>query len=290
MVQATELYDQIMSGIGLTSEQLAEKNTYVGGSSAHMLWNGHWSDLWKRLKGLEKTNFNKFNIQLGNVTEKFNIIWQAKNKNWDLEFPTEVIRHPDVSCIGALVDAIGEDRLGKFVIDAKHTHPYRGDYANIESRLEDSYYWQAQNNMLATGIGRFCLTAIAGNNLIEPIFIDANWEHQEKLVELHKEFWWHMEGDDRCPADPASLGKPKIKSTLLKVIDMSKNNLFVDLANDFHELHPAEQKFKAIKEKLKKLVPDDAKEVHGGGLKIVRNKAGSLTIKTEKTEKKKDAA
>ncbi len=281
-----ELLDAYLSTLGLTTTQIEQRKTGIGGSSAKDLWDGNWTKLYNQIVNGEQEDLSRqFNVQLGHVTEYFNIIWYAAEQGWDVSFPKDSIVHPNFTYIRCLPDAIGRNDQGEFVIDGKHTG------ANTpwwnEQNLLDYYYWQAQHNMLAVGFGRFVLTPIWGNQKSDPIWIDATPDHQEEYLDRARSFWWHVENQEP-PVDPAGGEEVSISFDDMRTVDMQGNNAWATMAGSYVEHEANAKSFEEAKKGLKDLVPADARLAHGYGIEIKRNKRGALTIK--QMEAQHDAA
>lgn len=263
--------------IGLTEQQLEAKKHYIGGSNAKFIWSGEWQTAYNNIIGQSEDLSKIFHVNLGNITEQYNLLWQASRKKWN------AISFPDVAFavdkkrpfIGALVDALGNDKDGVFVIDAKHTGAF-GDYLN-KNILIERYYWQAINNMLATGIERFCLSVIAGNKIQQPIWIEYNKQHADEYRSRCESFWWHIKNN--TPPEDKKLDdvSDKEKSQWVEK-DMSTNNEWINYAVDFIDNENAHKKYTTAKKNIHSLVDKNTNVAWGGNIVAKRNTAGSLTI------------
>jgi hypothetical protein len=277
-----------INSIGLTKKQIKAKQHYIGGSNAKFIWSGEWQTAYTNITGKGEDLSKIFHVNLGNVTEQYNVLWQASRKKWDaISFPDEAIaidrKRP---FIGALVDALGNDKNGVFVIDAKHTGAF-GEYLN-EDILIERYYWQAINNMVATGIPRFCLSVIAGNKIKQPIWIEYNKEHADEYKKRCESFWWHIENN--APPEEKELEdiSDSEKSQWVEQ-DMSTSNEWISHSIDFVDNEEAHKKFMEAKKSIHSLVDKQTNIAWGGNVVAKRNSAGSLTISSIKKEKGKEA-
>jgi hypothetical protein len=59
---------------------------------------------------------------------------------------------------------------------------------------------------------------------------------------------------------------------------MSASNSWADFAATFRRTRPAYQEHEAAKADLKKLVPEDAREAVGHGLRAKRSKSGAISF------------
>ena len=290
MNDANLMLPEFMKDKGLTARQKSAKASYIGGSTAKLIWDGEWEKAYDRIMGLEKSNFNKFNIQLGHITERYNLLWQGARKGWKLEFPTEHYFLADKPYIGALVDAFGSDKDGVFVIDAKHLRALNdsGDKwkGYTEEDAQRQYYWQGVNNMLACKMERFCLSCVFGNHIAQPMFQDLNQEHADEYLKRAKAFWWHIEHKDR-PGDTVQ-EDISVEEMTMREVDMSENNLWAINAGAYLETEDSAARFEMAKRSIKAQVEKDVSKASGYGLEIKRSKSGSLLI--SKIDEKEQAA
>ncbi len=278
-----------MLNVGLTNEQLKAKKTYIGGSSAKDLAEGRWDKLYNRIIHDKGEDLSKiFKVQLGHITEEFNLTWFADMMDFDLpdKITTKALRHPTYPYIGCLPDAIMTKENGrKVVIDAKHTTA-KAPWWN-EQKLAEYYFPQAQHNMLATGIHSFYLSVIFGNEGPVAIEIpyDAKWSM--KYLGFCRTFWKHIKSKTPPVDINAELAIPKIALDDMRELDMTKGNMAVDWGNAAHIIitdKEAHTRWDDAKKEIKELVPDDVKRAYGNGVEITRNKKGSMTVKTKEKD------
>jgi hypothetical protein len=65
---------------------------------------------------------------------------------------------------------------------------------------------------------------------------------------------------------------------------MTSSNSWAELAATFRRTRPAFQEHEGAKADLKKLVPEDAKEAMGHGLRAKRSKSGAISFDLLETE------
>ncbi len=273
---------KVLSPYDLSDKQRFDKGTYIGGSTAKLVFEGDWQTAYDRIVNGGDNLSDKFNVQLGCLTEHLNLSWSAVINNWrSFKIPKDVIRHPDHKHIGALVDAIGLDEIGEFIVDAKHVRAF-GLYTNngqtsMEKTVEQ-YYWQGINNMLATGIHRFCLNVIDGNNINFQVFIPFDEDNANEYIKRSKEFWKHVE-TKTPPEDKFVDDAPnEIRSEYIDY-DFHGNNAWANAAHDFLEKQKESKKFEGIKKFIKTLVPEDAGKVTGHGVTASRNAKGQISVR-----------
>jgi hypothetical protein len=65
---------------------------------------------------------------------------------------------------------------------------------------------------------------------------------------------------------------------------MSASNSWAEFAATFRRTRPAHQEHEGAKVDLKKLVPEDAKEAEGHGLRAKRSKSGAISFELMEME------
>jgi hypothetical protein len=287
MNSAGDMYSEYMKNFGLTDNQITKKRQYIGGSTAKLVWDGKWEEAYDRIMGDGEDLSKKFNVQLGHITERYNLLFQGQRKKWSMEFPNQAFCLEKKPYIGALVDAIGEDKDGKFVIDAKHLRALNdsGDrfkgYTTEMARRQ--YYWQGVNNMLATNLNRFCLSCVFGNQISQPMFQDLNQEHAKEYMVRAEAFWWHITNFDR-PGDQV-VDDISEEEMLMREVDMTGSNAWANHVGDYTEYESHSRLFEAAKKALKEMVEKDVARAYGNGVEIKRSASGSLLISRYEKEK-----
>ena len=71
---------------------------------------------------------------------------------------------------------------------------------------------------------------------------------------------------------------PRPRLEAIRVVDMTSSNSWAEFAATFRRTRPAFQEHEGAKAELKKLVPEDAKEAIGHGLRAKRSKSGAISF------------
>jgi hypothetical protein len=71
---------------------------------------------------------------------------------------------------------------------------------------------------------------------------------------------------------------PRPRVEAIKIVDMSSSNSWADLAATYAKTRLAHAEHELSKAELKKLVPEDAKEAIGHGLRAKRSKSGAVSF------------
>jgi hypothetical protein len=71
---------------------------------------------------------------------------------------------------------------------------------------------------------------------------------------------------------------PRPRLEAVRIVDMSSSNSWAEFAATYRRTRPAYQEHEGAKADLKKLVPEDAKEATGHGLRAKRSKSGAISF------------
>ena len=71
---------------------------------------------------------------------------------------------------------------------------------------------------------------------------------------------------------------PKVRVEAVRMVDMSSSNAWAELAAQFRETRSAFLKHETAKAELKALMPEDAKEAVGHGVRARRSKSGAVSF------------
>lgn len=259
--------------LGLTKEQIAARKQGIGASEAAIIMGHNWLPLW-----LEKTGkqapadlSDEFAPMLGHVTETFNLYWYEKRTGRELSrlgYGAVSERHDFLRCT---LDGFDEKLRGP--VNAKHVN----GFSKVED-LRTRYYPQMTHEMIVTGSDRAILSCIIGTSEPELIEIEFDPFYAEGYIKRAREFWGYVMRNEP-PQSVEGAAAPPVAPEKMRVVDMSGNNEWGSLAADWNAHRVAAKTFEAATKGLKGLVEPDVKEAFGRGLKIVRNKAGSLSIK-----------
>ena len=270
--------------MGLTPEQIEERRKYIGGTDAKRIMTGDWHSLWEEKTGRVSPEdlSDVFQVQLGLVTESFNLYWLEKTSPISITaYGKELglVKDTDFPFMACHPDAVGYDEHGRnLLIDAKHSNAFNDDDGIIET-----YYWQMQHNAKVMQCSRICIPWIKGNSWPGPVYMDADLAAQAQMIDLEKKFWWHVE-NDIAPEQDEAPDVPFIPITDRKDYDYTGNNEWANFAVDYVSCQDAASDFDDAKKALKKLVPDDAKTVMGHGVEARVAKNGSVRFFTYEVE------
>jgi hypothetical protein len=126
------------------------------------------------------------------------------------------------------------------------------------------------------------LSIITGGGKWVEMTIPADPLYQHLLLTAEKKFWRCVQNGET----PRLFGiePPRPRLAAVRVVDMTSSNSWAELAATFRRTRPAFQEHEGAKAELKKLVPEDAKEAMGHGLRAKRSKSGAVSFDLLETE------
>jgi predicted phage-related endonuclease len=251
------------------------RDSYIGGSDARTILGGDESALirlWQEKRGEAEAEDLTCNlpVQLGLATEELNRRWFEQETGRLLASVQRFVRHPKLDWMGATLDGMVKDESAVF--EGKFMLPW----SFTEEGAAEKHMAQLQHNMLVTGARRAYLSILTGGAKWVSIEVEADPVYQTVLVQVERIFWRCVRTGER----PRVFGAepPKAKLPVVRVVDMSASNAWAEHATSFARTFAAHSEHEAAKVELKALVPDDAKEAFGHGLKAKRSKSGAISF------------
>jgi predicted phage-related endonuclease len=135
---------------------------------------------------------------------------------------------------------------------------------------------QLQHNMWVTAARTAILSVITGGGKWVEITINADPLYQHLLLTAERKFWRCVQSGE--PPRLFGLEPPKPRLEAVRVVDMSASNSWAELAGIYRQTRAAHEDHEAAKTNLKKLMPEDAKEALGHGLRAKRSKSGAVSF------------
>ena len=145
-----------------------------------------------------------------------------------------------------------------------------------EEAAAEKHMAQLQHNMWVANARSAVLSIITGGGKWVEITIIADPLYQHLLLTAEKKFWrCVMSGEE-----PGLFGvePPRPRLEAVRIVDMSASNSWAEFAATVRRTRPAYQEHEGAKADLKKLVPEDAREAIGHGLRAKRSKSGALSF------------
>jgi predicted phage-related endonuclease len=180
------------------------------------------------------------------------------------------VKHPVIKWMAATLD--GTVEATGAVFEAKFMLPW----SFSEEAAAEKYMAQLQHNMWVTNAKEGVLSIITGGGKWVEITIAADCLYQHLLLTAEKKFWRCVEGGEPPRLFGAEPPRPRIEA--VRVVDMSSSNAWAELAGIFRQTRPAFLQHENAKAELKGLMPEDAKEAAGHGLRAKRSKSGAISF------------
>jgi hypothetical protein len=126
------------------------------------------------------------------------------------------------------------------------------------------------------------LSIITGGGKWVEIKIAADSLYQHLLVTAEKKFWRCVESGE--PPRLFGVEPPRARIEAVRIVDMSSSNAWAEFSSVFMRTHEAHLEHEKAKAELKGLMPQDAKEAVGHGVRAKRSKSGAVTFDVLSTE------
>jgi len=234
--------------------------------------------LWREKRGeLEPLDLSgNLIVQLGVVTESLNRHWFERNTGHILKDVQHRIRHPLIRWMGATLDGIVAETGAVF--EAKFMLPW----SFSEEGAAEKYMAQLQHNMWVTNVKVAVLSIITGGGKWVEVSIPADSLYQHLLLTAEKKFWRCVESGE--PPRVFGIEPPRVRIEAVRVVDMSSSNSWAEFAGIFRRTREAYGEHERAKTELKALLPEDAKEGIGHGIRARRAKNGAVSFDVLETE------
>jgi predicted phage-related endonuclease len=234
--------------------------------------------LWREKRGeIEPEDLSdNLIVQLGVITEPLNRLWFERNTGQVLTGIQRRVRHPVVRWMAATLDGVVE--ATNAVFEAKFMLPW----SFSEERAAQKHMAQLQHNMWITNAKQAVLAIITGGGKWVEIGISADPLYQHLLLTAEKKFWRCVESGE--PPRLFGVEPPRPRIEAVRVVDMSASNSWAEFAGVFRSSHSAFLEHERAKAELKNLVPEDAQQAIGHGVRAKRSKSGAITFELLKAE------
>jgi predicted phage-related endonuclease len=181
------------------------------------------------------------------------------------------VYHPVIRFLAATLDGM-VDGTGA-VFESKFMLPW----SFSEEGAAQKYMAQLQHNMWITNARTAALSIITGGGKWVELTIPADSLYQHLLLTAEKKFWRCVQSGD--PPRLFMAEPPKVRIEAVRIVDMSSSNAWAEFAAQFRETRPSFLKHEIAKTELKALIPEDAKEAVGHGVRARRSKSGVVSFK-----------
>jgi predicted phage-related endonuclease len=209
-------------------------------------------------------------VQLGTATEHLNRHWYEKNTGHAVTDAQRQVFHAVHRWMAATLD--GRIKAVGAVFEAKFMLPWNFS----EEGAAEKHMAQLQHNMWVTASRTAVLSIITGGGKWVEITIPADPLYQHLLLTAEKKFWRCVE----CGEPPRLFGvePPRPRVEAVRTVDMSGSNAWAEFANLYRLTRSAALDHDRAKTELKALVPEDAKEASGYGVRAKRSKSGAISF------------
>jgi len=257
------------------------RRSFIGGSDARIIMGDNETALlrlWREKRDeIEPEDLSaNLIVQLGNVTEHLNRHWYERNTG---QVVTEVQRqvfHPVKRWMAATLDGMVEATGAVF--EAKFMLPW----SFSEEAAAEKHMAQLQHNMWVTACRTSVLSIITGGGKWVEMAIPADPLYQHLLLTAEKKFWRCVESGE--PPRLFGIDPPRPRIEAVRIVDMSASNSWAEFAGVFCQTRAAYLDHDAAKVELKKLMPEDAKEAIGHGVRAKRSKSGAISFDLHEME------
>ena len=145
-----------------------------------------------------------------------------------------------------------------------------------EEAAAEKYMAQVQHNMWVTHLRSSVLSIITGGGKWVEITIPMDPLYLSVLVSAEKKFWRCVQTGEMPHLINAEPPRPRIEA--IRIVDMSSSNSWAEFAALFRNTREAFLDHERAKSELKALMPEDAKEAIGHGVRARRSKSGQSAL------------
>ena len=140
----------------------------------------------------------------------------------------------------------------------------------------EKYAAQLQHNLWVVAGKTAVLSVITGGGKWVGIEVPADPLYQHLIVTAERKFWRCVESGEFPTLFGVEPPKPRIAA--VRIVDMSTSNAWAEFAGAFMRTHPAFLEHERAKAELKGLVPENAQQAIGHGVRAKRSKSGTITL------------
>src|SRR5499427_4268919 len=257
------------------------RGSFIGGSDARIIMGSDEAALvrlWREKRGEVGPEDLSGNlaVQLGKVTEALNRNWYERNTGRTVGDVQRLVQHSAIPWMAATLDGIVEG-IGA-VFEAKFMLPW----SFSEGAATEKYMAQLQHNMWVTNARMAALSIISGGGKRAEIAVAADPLYQHLLLTAEKKFWRCVRFGDTPHLFGVEPPRPRIEA--VRIVDMSSSNAWAEFAALFRSTKSAFLEHERAKSELKALIPEDAKEAIGHGVRARRSKSGAVSFDVLETE------
>ena len=257
------------------SKKRTERRYFIGGSDARIIMGDGEAALirlWREKRGdIEPEDLSgNLIVQLGVATEDLNRRWYEANTGQIVTDVQKRCFHPALRWMAATID--GRIEGSDAVFEAKFMLPW----SFTEEAAAEKYMPQLQHNMAVVAARTAVLSVITGGGKWVEILAHADPLYQHLIVTAERKFWRCVESGEEPQVFGVDPPKPQLKA--VRIVDMTASNAWVEFAAIFARTRAAHLEHEQAKVGLKGLMPEDAKEAIGHGVRAKRSKSGAVSF------------
>jgi YqaJ-like viral recombinase domain len=261
--------------------KVVERRAFIGGSDARIIMGNDEAaliQLWREKRGEAEPEDLSGNliVQLGTATEELNRSWYERNTGRRVTDVQRRVRHSAIPWMVATLD--GTVEATGAVFESKFMLPW----SFSEEAAAEKYTPQVQHNMWVTHLRTSVLSIITGGGKWVEVSIPMDPLYLSVLVSAEKKFWRCVQSGESPHLINVEPPRPRIEA--VRVVDMSAWNSWAEFAALFRDTRSAFLDHERAKSELKALMPEDAKEAIGHGVKAKRSKSGAVSFDVLETE------
>jgi YqaJ-like viral recombinase domain len=256
-------------------EGSSSRRSFIGGSDARIIMGYDEAALvrlWQEKRGEigpEDLSGNLI-VQLGSATEDLNRSWYERNTGRRVTDVQRHVKHSAIGWMAATLDGIVEQTAAVF--EAKFMLPW----SFSEEAAAQKYMAQLQHNMWVTHLRSAALSIITGGGKWVEITVHMDPLYLSVLVAAEKKFWRCVQSGEVPHLINAEPPRPRIEA--IRIVDMSASNSWAEFAGLFKSTRDAFVDHERARNELKALMPEDAKEAIGHGVRAKRSKSGAVSF------------
>ena len=251
------------------------RRSFIGGSDARIIMSSDEAALirlWREKRGEAEPEDLSGNlvVQLGVATEALNQTWYEHNTGRAVTDVQRWVRHPVHRYLAATLDGFVND------LDAVFEAKFMLPWSFSEEAAAEKHMAQLQHNMWVTNARSAVLSIITGGGKWIEMTIPADALYQHFLVTAERRFWRCVQTGDM--PRPYGVEPPRPRIEAVRVVDMSESNSWAEFAGLLCATRSAFLDHERARSELKALMPEDAKEASGHGVRAKRSKSGAVSF------------
>jgi predicted phage-related endonuclease len=270
-----------MSAHPMKAEPVANRRCFIGGSDARIIMGDDEAALlrlWREKRGEVEPEDLTGNlvVQLGLATGDLNRRWYEASTGQVLTDVQRHIQHPVLRWMAATLD--GRVEATGAIFEAKFMLPW----SFSEEGAAEKYMPQLQHNMWIVAARSAVLSVITGGGKWVGITTHADPLYQHLIVTAERKFWRCVDSGE--PPRLFGVEPPRPRIEAVRIVDMSASNSWAEFAGIFCSTREAFLEHEHSKAELKALIPEDAKEAVGHGVRAKRSKSGAISFELLEAE------